>query len=385
MAEVCDPSAVKLERELERSVLKRWGFEESFLEDLYHNVNKAQSLSESHTPGSTCLNHPELKTDTLSVKEGTAGTVEDKDIQSGVTVEDKDIQSGVTVEDKDIQSGVTGEDKDIQSGVTGEDKDIQSGVTGEAQCHTSSADTTSSELDHCRANSGDFRSLEPGNELLKHDDGVPSDDLKHPKANNSIDSVDIVTSNHNYRGDDLTVGKFPTCPAMTGTEMELSGGLCRDLQCESVPEELLAEDLQESGDGFPQPLSLASGANRGNYSQALHCVQDGEFCDSLIYIDDALDAEPSCAALWTLKAKVMNTLGDHLEALRAVAKVKVKDSSRDLVTEGCTYTDICFHLGYSDSVLSMGGGSYKMCDENLCLSHSLFQFDISRNGSSRIK
>ncbi|XP_005103639.1 uncharacterized protein LOC101862288 isoform X2 [Aplysia californica] len=78
------------------------------------------------------------------------------------------------------------------------------------------------------------------------------------------------------------------------------------------------------------------------YDEAVEILKKGNYCDSLILVDDALeligpDDWPSCRPRWwILKAKVLNAMGDHVEALRSLQKVKIKDRSEDAWIEGAT-------------------------------------------------
>ncbi|GFO13071.1 SET and MYND domain-containing protein 5 [Plakobranchus ocellatus] len=68
--------------------------------------------------------------------------------------------------------------------------------------------------------------------------------------------------------------------------------------------------------------------------QAIQCIVDGLLCDSLVFIDHALELDNYRVELLEMRAKVMNSLEYHLEALKSVAKVRLKDRTPGLVSEG---------------------------------------------------
>lgn len=74
------------------------------------------------------------------------------------------------------------------------------------------------------------------------------------------------------------------------------------------------------------------------YDRAKACYTSGDLCDCIIHIEEALRLSESTVSdhvlLRTLQAKVFNSMKDHLEALRTVAKIKSSDRSMDLTMEG---------------------------------------------------
>ncbi|CAL1535004.1 unnamed protein product [Lymnaea stagnalis] len=73
-----------------------------------------------------------------------------------------------------------------------------------------------------------------------------------------------------------------------------------------------------------------------NYNNAHDCYLKGQFCDALIYLDYAFESRDQSvdARLWTLRAKVMNAVEDHLETLKSIVHVQEAERSFELYIEG---------------------------------------------------
>ncbi|XP_059145765.1 uncharacterized protein LOC131932876 [Physella acuta] len=148
--------------------------------------------------------------------------------------------------------------------------------------------------------------------------GLPGDDVAYTMENEVLkkwgfpDTFIELSSNRNEFDENVETPENDIyASANTATS---TGNKSADVDEDKVPDESTDED----------------------YEMAHAAYQSGQYCDCLIYLDDAfLSLSPTNALkLWTLKANLMNAMEDHLEALRAISNIDLSHMTFELFIAG---------------------------------------------------
>ncbi|KAH9498595.1 hypothetical protein Btru_007704 [Bulinus truncatus] len=83
--------------------------------------------------------------------------------------------------------------------------------------------------------------------------------------------------------------------------------------------------------------SCSSANGHTLYLRSVEAFNSGQYCDALIYLEDAMDILDG--RHWTLKVKILNTMGDHLEALKTLVNTESHVRTFEILTEGAKALD----------------------------------------------